>query len=137
MAKAQTKASNKYNDRMYDRIPLTVYRGEMESLKEVAAEKGMKLNEFIRYAIYKEAGYPEPTLEEVKQRPQVKYPKVAIPKDAFPSPCYWVDLDGNIYTHYSKETGNWFILYQGQMIIPDLSKGGYWVNSKGIPRGTL
>ena len=51
MAKAQTKASNKYNAKAYDRIALQVKKGEREKLREHAQQRGESLNGFINRAI--------------------------------------------------------------------------------------
>lgn len=53
MAKAQTKASNKYNAKAYDRIALQVKKGEKEIIKQFADSQGMSLNGFINHAIEK------------------------------------------------------------------------------------
>ena len=51
MTKAQTKASNKYNAKTYDRITLLVKKGEKSKLKAYAEERGESLNGFINRAI--------------------------------------------------------------------------------------
>lgn len=51
MAKAQTKASNKYNAKAYDRIALQVKKGERDKLREHAEQHGESLNGFINRAI--------------------------------------------------------------------------------------
>lgn len=51
MAKAQTKASNKYNAKAYDRIAVQVKKGEREKIKEYAETKGMSLNGYINKLI--------------------------------------------------------------------------------------
>ena len=53
--KKKTKTSaavkNRYNDKTYDRINLTVYKGEKELIKEHAEAKGESVNGFINRAI--------------------------------------------------------------------------------------
>ncbi len=51
MAKPQTKASNKYNAKAYDRIALQVKKGERDKLREHAQQHGESLNGFINRAI--------------------------------------------------------------------------------------
>ncbi len=51
MSKAQTKASNKYNAKAYDRIALQVKKGKREILKAHAEKQGESLNGFINRAI--------------------------------------------------------------------------------------
>ncbi len=51
MTKAQTKASNKYNAKAYDRIALQVKKGKREILKAHAEKQGESLNGFINRAI--------------------------------------------------------------------------------------
>ena len=51
MAKPQTKASNKYNAKAYDRIALQVKKGERDKLREHAEQRGESLNGFINRAI--------------------------------------------------------------------------------------
>ena len=51
MTKPQTKASNKYNAKAYDRIALQVKKGERDKLREHAQQHGESLNGFINRAI--------------------------------------------------------------------------------------
>ena len=51
MTKPQTKASNKYNAKTYDRIALQVKKGERDKLREHAQRQGESLNGFINRAI--------------------------------------------------------------------------------------
>ena len=51
MAKAQTKASNKYNAKAYDRIALQVKKGERDKIKAYAESRGMSLNGYINKLI--------------------------------------------------------------------------------------
>jgi len=51
---ARTRASLKYNQKNYDYIRITVKKGELEKLKEIAKNQGKSLNKFVVDAIYKE-----------------------------------------------------------------------------------
>jgi uncharacterized protein (DUF1778 family) len=51
MGKRATVATNKYIDKAYDRINLTVFKGQKAVLQEHAESRGESLNGFIRRAI--------------------------------------------------------------------------------------
>jgi uncharacterized protein (DUF1778 family) len=51
MGKAQTRATNKYIAKAYDRINLTVARGDKEIIKAHAESMGESVNAFIGRAI--------------------------------------------------------------------------------------
>ena len=51
MGKASTRAQNKYILKAYDRINLTVPKGEKEKIKAFAESKGESVNGFIYRAI--------------------------------------------------------------------------------------
>jgi len=51
LSKPQTKASNKYNAKAYDRIALQVKKGQKEVIKVHAEQHGESLNGFINRAI--------------------------------------------------------------------------------------
>lgn len=51
MGKASTKAQNKYIAKAYDRINLTVPKGEKEVVKKHAETQGESVNAFINRAI--------------------------------------------------------------------------------------
>ncbi len=51
MAKAQTRASNKYAAKAYDRIALQVKKGEKDKIRAHAEQRGESLNGFINRAI--------------------------------------------------------------------------------------
>lgn len=51
MAKAQTRASNKYAAKAYDRIALQVKKGRRDELRAHAEQRGESLNGFINRAI--------------------------------------------------------------------------------------
>ena len=54
MAKAQTRASNKYAAKAYDRIALQVKKGRRDELRAHAEQRGESLNGFICRAIEKQ-----------------------------------------------------------------------------------
>lgn len=51
MGKASTRAQNKYIEKAYDRINLTVPKGEKETIKAFAESRGESVNGFIYRAI--------------------------------------------------------------------------------------
>ena len=51
MGKAQTRASNKYAAKAYDRIALQVKKGETDKIKAHAESRSESLNGFINRAI--------------------------------------------------------------------------------------
>lgn len=51
MAKSQTKASNKYNAKAYDRIAVQVYKGSREIIQAAASRAGESTNAYILGAI--------------------------------------------------------------------------------------
>ena len=51
MGKASTKAQNKYIAKAYDRINLTVPKGEKDTIQEHAENRGESVNGFINRAI--------------------------------------------------------------------------------------
>jgi uncharacterized protein (DUF1778 family) len=51
MGTARTKANNKWNAKAYDRINLTVPKGEKETIKAHAESNGESVNGFINRAI--------------------------------------------------------------------------------------
>lgn len=63
MGKASTKAQNKYILKAYDRINLTVPKGDKERIKTHADARGESVNAFINRAIKNQ-------IEEDKQSPQ-------------------------------------------------------------------
>ena len=68
MAKPQTKASNKYNAKAYDRIALQVYKGQREKIAAHAASKGMSLNAYINALIAADMGEKLTRPEKQEQR---------------------------------------------------------------------
>lgn len=51
MPTARTKANRKYNEKAYDRIALTVPKGDKEKIKAFAEEEGVSVNSLINAAI--------------------------------------------------------------------------------------
>lgn len=51
MGKAQTRATNKYIGKAYDRINLTVPKGKKDLIQSFAESKGESTNAFINRAI--------------------------------------------------------------------------------------
>lgn len=51
MGKTSTASKQKYNEKAYDRIALTVKKGEKDRLKAHAERRGETLNGFINRAI--------------------------------------------------------------------------------------
>lgn len=51
MGKTSAAVKNRYNDKMYDRINLTVPKGQKESIKAHADAQGESVNAFIFRAI--------------------------------------------------------------------------------------
>lgn len=49
--KASAASKNKWNDKTYDRINLTVPKGKKEKIKEHAESRGESVNAFINRAI--------------------------------------------------------------------------------------
>lgn len=47
MAKAQTKATNKYQAKAYDRLAIVVPKGERKIIKEYAAKHDISVNALI------------------------------------------------------------------------------------------
>lgn len=51
MGKASTRAQNKYIEKAYDRINLTVPKGQKDMIKDHAETRGESVNGFIQRAI--------------------------------------------------------------------------------------
>lgn len=51
MSKAQTAANKRYNLKAYDRIEITVLKGNREIIAQAASAAGMSVNAFIKEAI--------------------------------------------------------------------------------------
>ena len=51
MSKAQTRASNKYNAKTYDRLAVQVYKGSREIIRAAADKAGESTNAYVIGAI--------------------------------------------------------------------------------------
>lgn len=51
MGKASTRAQNRYITKAYDRINLTVYKGDKDEIRQHAERQGESVNAFIQRAI--------------------------------------------------------------------------------------
>lgn len=56
MGKTSTASKQKYNEKAYDRIALTVKKGQREQIQEYAKSKGMSLNSYINKLIANDMG---------------------------------------------------------------------------------
>jgi predicted HicB family RNase H-like nuclease len=56
MSKTSSASKNKYNNKAYDRIPVTVPKGYKEEIKAAADKKGVSVNRFICDAIAEAMG---------------------------------------------------------------------------------
>ena len=76
MAKSQTKASNKYNAKAYDRIALQVYKGSREIIQAAASNANESTNAYIVEAIDRRmkseglAGIPTKTVPDSSEAPK-------------------------------------------------------------------
>lgn len=70
MGKASTRAQNKYIQKTYDRINLTVPKGEKETIQAHASDMGESVNAFINRAIRE-------TMERDKEKTLAVYLRVA------------------------------------------------------------
>ncbi|EHQ92111.1 hypothetical protein [Desulfosporosinus youngiae] len=71
MPTARTKANRKYNEKAYDRIPLTVKKGEKEVIQAFAEKKGLSVNAFVNAAIQEKMN-PAPVKAQKKKDPSPK-----------------------------------------------------------------
>ena len=62
MGKTSAAVKNKYNDKNYDRIALSVPKGDKDKYKAEAEKRNMSLNEFIRFCVEKEMWYTYKTI---------------------------------------------------------------------------
>lgn len=56
MGKAQTRASNKYIAKAYDRVPLVIPKGRKEDLKAAAERTGESVNSYVIKAVLSRMG---------------------------------------------------------------------------------
>lgn len=55
-SKAHMRASNKYSAKAYDRLAISVYKGQREQITEYAKSKGMSINAYITGLIAQDMG---------------------------------------------------------------------------------
>ena len=73
-SKAHNKAVNKYICKHYDRVNLTLPKGDKAIIKQLAASRGMSVNGFIKsilsaeIARYKTESKPQLRLHKVKKK---------------------------------------------------------------------
>ena len=51
MPTARTRANRKYNEKAYDRVEITVPKGDREKIKAFADKEGLSVNAFVNAAI--------------------------------------------------------------------------------------
>lgn len=68
MTKAQTRASNKYNAKAYDRIAIQVKKGDRDRYKALAAHLGMSVNQLFVQSVER---YIEDNIGELDDRADV------------------------------------------------------------------
>ena len=56
MGKAQTRASNKYIAKAYDRVPFVIPKGRKADLQAAAASAGESVNSYITKALFDRLG---------------------------------------------------------------------------------
>lgn len=56
MGKAQTRATNKYIAKVYDRVPFVVPKGRKADLQSIAASAGESVNSYITKALFDRLG---------------------------------------------------------------------------------
>lgn len=52
MTLSATRAKNRYNEKHYDRLSISVRKGEKEKIKKISERRGESLNRFVLQAIY-------------------------------------------------------------------------------------
>jgi len=55
-SEAQNKATQRYQAKAYDRLPVRVYKGQAEQIKAYAESRGMSLNGYINKLIADDMG---------------------------------------------------------------------------------
>lgn len=65
MSKAQTRASNKYQAKAYDRVALLVKKGQREIIKAHAESLGKSLNAYINDLIFADMAAHGQKLDEL------------------------------------------------------------------------
>lgn len=64
MGKTSTASKQKYNEKAYDRVALSVKKGTKQMLQDVAKSKGESINGYIKNAVQKQ--YKDDTGEEIE-----------------------------------------------------------------------
>lgn len=70
MGKASTRAQNKYILKAYDRINLTVPKGQKDEIKAFAESKGESVNSYINGLIRADMGLSEDEWKEKEKQPE-------------------------------------------------------------------
>ena len=55
-SRAHIEASNRYNQKTYERLPINVYKGQREQIAEYAKSKGQSLNAYVMGLIAADMG---------------------------------------------------------------------------------
>lgn len=55
-SESQNKATQRYQAKAYDRLPVRVYKGQAEQIKAFAESRGMSLNAYINKLIADDMG---------------------------------------------------------------------------------
>ncbi len=56
ISKARIKANRKYNEKAYDRLAVSVYKGQRQQIADYAASIGMTVNGYINKLIAEDMG---------------------------------------------------------------------------------
>lgn len=56
MSQSRINANRRYNEKAYDRLAVSVHKGQREQITAYAAEKGMSLNGYINKLIAEDMG---------------------------------------------------------------------------------
>jgi len=65
MPKKQTEWSRAYNEKAYDRLAITIPKGQKATVEAAAKESGESINQYTQKALLARMGLPEwPPLEE-------------------------------------------------------------------------
>jgi hypothetical protein len=67
MPTARTKASRKFNSENYERMEITVLKGQKDIIKKYAKKHDKSFNNYVKRLIYKDMGIPEPTIDQVEK----------------------------------------------------------------------
>lgn len=69
ISQSRINANRKYNEKAYDRLAISVYKGQREQITAHAKEKGLSLNAYINGLIAQDMGekLTRPNREEEQQ----------------------------------------------------------------------